>query len=523
MSELFNELEESIRATLDAVSMLREVILDPDEDHSCEALQQELRLTRVLTAEAQTFHDKLSANFEALAGDCAAKDQEVLATRQELDGQRRQLEEGLAALETRKQEFENDSKLQQKGLDEARADLERSRAELEEGRAELENYEVEVARDSEGLAASRQSLFEALEAEKQKLNEDRDDIRSQRKILDEDRNAHRDQVQELREDRVKLNEELDAYRDDIASQRGLLDEERKLLDEDRKIHRGQVQELGEDIEALKALSVGLRMDLAALETQRAELDKAKNALAMRESQLLQDRNDLERQKLDFDIEKKNLSDDRTVLGGQAVADAVAVVSKEIGENIQTLQSGLLAEKDLEISTCADKMRRQEDEIQTLSSEVEELEDELARAADRREDLMDRIEDLEDLLARSGPVRCSADADAKWQHVSDDIAMFLSRFRPSIEEGCAIELVDVVLRILPYSWPGPDNENIEGFLDRAESATWYCFEQVLEYGAGYPGSVIREAEPCDRHDTSPCLQMKLVDDDGEKFVVFRKGE
>ncbi|KAI2462953.1 hypothetical protein F4781DRAFT_418184 [Annulohypoxylon bovei var. microspora] len=115
-----------------------------------------------------------------------------------------------------------------------------------------------------------------------------------------------------------------------------------------------------------------------------------------------------------------------------------------------------------------------------------------------------------------------DKNAPWQRISDNITVFISRCRPSVEEGCSVSLRDIVLHILlPSCWITRSNDNLMSFLREADSSRWYCFRQVLEMSPGYGGSMIPEDELCRVHGSRRCYQIKLaITDSDERSIIFR---
>ncbi|KAI1775557.1 hypothetical protein F4818DRAFT_451822 [Hypoxylon cercidicola] len=146
-------------------------------------------------------------------------------------------------------------------------------------------------------------------------------------------------------------------------------------------------------------------------------------------------------------------------------------------------------------------KEHEDTIQRLEVEMEEMKTPLTQFAASR---------------RTGE-------DAIWQRILNEVDVFLFDFRPNVELGSTLTLADVIPHFLPLCWSRETKTNLSDFLEEADPAEWYCFQQVADTSVRVRDdeSLVPEGELCPLHGSGRCVQARSgKTDNGRPSIVLR---
>ncbi|KAI1799661.1 hypothetical protein F4811DRAFT_557593 [Daldinia bambusicola] len=534
MTGLLEEFERCMRSAMRNVSLLSNPRNGEIAGDLRETFHQNICLVETLAKDMQRTRNKLRAGYEGLDSNLSsynqgvqklqaqelelqAEDRRLRDLRESLDTEQNKLRKNLAGLESRSKALEvgraeheaqlnmlaeesTSLDLRQQNLNGQARALGTRREVLEEDRESLRVQLKKLRADLDSLGGWQKKLDKDRDAQLRRLAEDQGSLRAQQKKLEEDQDA---QLRKLDEDR---DLELEAEKNTLTQGQDSLEAERKKLDGARDALAAQSTALRRDSDTLVTQKAKLKKDRDSCQSQpdaqveslnkdrdtlraeRGKLGEEKAAVQAQQEQLSAERAALEHQKLDVAAEQKRLRETSEFLVKKAIVEAVDSVGNTVSLKIDQLSEDLITAKDVEI------MERDQ-RIEELDSEKRDREEKLRRSFAEESNLRDQREDLTERLHSDDP-KC------RWQHVSDDMAVFISRFRPSVEEGCLVPLDDTVMSMMPPCRPSRENQNIESFLVEARTSTWYCFEQVLQQSPSHPGCLVRDGEPCEEHGIAP---------------------
>ncbi|KAI4868245.1 hypothetical protein F4820DRAFT_154773 [Hypoxylon rubiginosum] len=371
---------------------------------------------------------------------------------------------------------------------------------------ELENS---LSRDREAHSAMVRDWQEEAEQKEARLGE-------REKALQDRQDELVRQNDQLARDRATANaEQLSAVTNAIRGQvvhelRSELDIVMASIDERAKL-ADALRESEEQVKQCSDQELNLHRELQDLQQQHNELRRDYEALLQKQTEL--------DAKLSTANEQLGLADTQRI---QAVDDARLEVATEDSREIGTL-IGKLDAQGAEL--CREQVARRDadttnlqlsSDLGRLTQEARQLRiaysDERSKCREHEreiERLTSRFQDLETPLSQFAVSRHTSE-DGVWQNIVSDIDIFLFDFRPNVEFGSSLSLADVVLLILPFCWSAKSKTNLSEFLEEADPAEWYCFQQVIEISLrdGHDGSLVPEGAYCPVHGSDQCIQVRL---------------
>ncbi|KAI2617998.1 hypothetical protein GGS26DRAFT_575841 [Hypomontagnella submonticulosa] len=145
-------------------------------------------------------------------------------------------------------------------------------------------------------------------------------------------------------------------------------------------------------------------------------------------------------------------------------------------------------------------------------------EELEQAKQKASDLEAELSTLRQVRERASSRSSSVQGTPPWRRLSNEIATFLSAYRPSVEDRSPVSLKDVILRMIPLCWSPHGDDHLWGLLHGTQDAAWYCFDQIANRGPGSATPINPEDELCEKHGSDRCLQVRA--DADAQSILFR---